>query len=192
MTMQDYEKVGGLLVPVKDSAKGSGLYTGTIIKGGYFDDDGVWHRGKNIVDHFEFENIVVDQGLTSMLGVYLHADTQIANWFCGLFEGNYTPVGTVTAATIASASTETTAYTSATRVAYVPAAAAAKAITNAASRADFIFNATKTLYGAFLISDSTKSGTAGTLFSVARFGSSKVVNDTDELLLTYAYALSSS
>lgn len=188
--MQGYQENKGLLVP--DSALGKGVYTGTIIRGGYFDDNGVWHRGKNVVDHFEFDNIVVDQGLTSMLGVYLHADAQLASWFVGIYSGNYTPTNAVTAATIASASTECTAYTNATRVAYTPAAAANKAITNAASRADFIFNADQTVYGAFLISDSTKSGTGGVLFSAARFGTAKTVATSDELLLTYAFSLSSS
>lgn len=187
----DYQDNGaGLLVP--DSASGKGVYTGTIIRGGYFDDNGIWHRGKNVVDHFEFDNIVVDQGLTSMLGVYLHADTQLPNWFVGIYSGNYTPTNSVTAATITSASTEFTAYTGSTRVAYTPAAAANKAITNAASRADFIFTADATIYGAFLISDGTKSGTGGVLLSAARFGASKVVATSDELLLTYAFSLSSS
>lgn len=187
----DYQDNGaGLLVP--ENAFGHGVYTGTIIRGGHFDADGVWHRGSEIVDHFEYDNLVVDQGLTSMLGVYLGAATQLPNWYCGLFEGNYTPVAGVTASTIASASTETTAYTSATRVAYTPAAAAAKSITNSASRATFVFNADKTIYGAFLISDSTKSGTSGTLFSAARFTSSKTVANLDELLLTYSFTLASS
>lgn len=190
--MQDYEKVGGLLVPVNETGKPRGVYTGTLIKGGYFDDDGVWHRGKEVVDHFVDSNLAVAQGLTSMLGVYFHADSQIANWYFGLFEGNYTPVDGVTASTIASASTETTAYVSATRPAYLPSAASAKSISNAASRASFVFNATKTIYGALLISDNTKGGTAGTLFSAARFLNAKTVDTNDELLLTYSFTLTSA
>lgn len=188
--MQGYQENKGLLVP--DNAVGIGTYVGTIIRGGYFDDGGVWHRGSEIVDHFVDTNIVVDQGLTSMLDVYLGAATQLSSWYVALFEGNYTPVSSVTAATIASASTECTAYTNSTRLAYTPAAAASKAITNAASRANFVFNASKTIYGAFLISDNTKGGTAGTLFSAARFGTSKAVASSDELLLTYAFSLASA
>lgn len=183
--MQDFEKVGDLLVP-------RGAYAGTIIRGGYFDDDGVWHRGKEIVDHFAVKNMAVAQGLNSILGVQFHGDTQITNWYLGVFEGNYTPVDNVTAATIASASTECTAYADGTRPAYVPAAPTNKIITNAASRASFIFNDTKVIYGAFLISDNTKAGVAGTLFSAARFPNAKSVGNLDELLLTYSFTLSSS
>lgn len=172
--MQGYQENKGLLVPVK----AKGVYTGAIIRNG------------KVIDEWEDTNLAVAQGLTSMLGVYFHGDTQLSLWYIGLFEGNYTPVDGVTAATIASASTETTAYTSSTRPLYSPAAAASKAITNAASRASFTFNADKTIYGAFLISDSTKSGTSGTLFSAARFTNSKVVANGDELLMTYAFSLS--
>lgn len=185
-----YQENKGLLVP--NNLVGVGVYTGTIIRGGYEDDNGVWHRGNQIVDHFVEKNLLVDEGLTSMLGVYLHADSQLPNWYVACFEGNYTPVGSVTAATIAAAATECTAYANATRPAYTPAAAAAKSITNSASRANFVFNASKTLYGAFLISDNTKGGTAGVLLSAARFGASKTVANNDELLLTYSFTLTSS
>jgi hypothetical protein len=184
------ERASGLLVP--DNVHGVGVYTGTIIRGGYFDDDGVWHCGKEIVDHFCDKNLLVGEGLTSMLGVYLHADTQLPNWFVGLFSGNYTPVDTVTGATIASAATETVSYSSSTRPAYVPAAASAKSITNSASRADFVFTSPDTIYGAFLISDSTRGGTAGVLLSAARFAAAKPVSIGDELLLTYTFTLASA
>lgn len=173
--MQGYQENKGLLVP--DTCKVRGVYNGTIIRNG------------EVIDEFEETNLAVAQGLTSMLGVYFHADSQLTLWYLGLFEGNYTPVDGVTSATIASASTETTAYTSSTRPAYTPAAAASKAITNSANRASFTFNADKTIYGAFLISESTKSGTTGTLFSAARFTNAKVVANGDELLLTYSFSL---
>lgn len=187
----DYQENKGLMVPVRELVKPVGRYSGTIIRGGYFDDDGVWHRGKEIVDHFVDPNLAVAQGLTSMLGVYFHADAQLSTWAIGVFEGNYTPVDTETAATIATASTECTDYANATRPTYVPAAAAAKSITNSASRASFVFGGSHTIYGAFLISDNTKAGAAGTLFSAARFATSKTVGLNDELLLTYSFSLSS-
>jgi hypothetical protein len=58
---------------------------------------------------------------------------------------------------------------SGTRPTYDEAASAAQVTTNAASRASFVFNATKTIYGGFLISNSTKGGTTGTLFAAAQF-----------------------
>ena len=171
--------IAGLRMP-KIGLIAAGRYHGTLIR-----------RGR-VIDEWEDDNLVVNEGLNSLLGVYFNAATQITTWYCGVFEGNYTPVATVTAATIASASTETTAYASATRPEWVEAAPSSQSITNSASRASFVFNATKTIYGAFLVSTSTKSGTSGVLFSAARFGSAKSVESSDELLLTYTFTAASA
>lgn len=156
-----------------------GKYSGQIIRAG------------KIIEEFEDSNLVVNEGLNALNDIMFHGSTQITTWYLGLFEGNYTPVATVTAATITSASTETTAYTSSTRPEYTEAASSSQVTTNSASRASFVFNASKTIYGAFLVSSSTKSGTGGTLFSASRFSSSKAVESGDELLLTYAFTASS-
>ena len=91
----------GLLVP-NDGLIVHGKYTGQLIRDG------------KIIDEFEDHNLVVNEGLNSLLYIYFHGSTQITTWYMGVFEANYTPVSTVTAATIASASTECTAYASAT------------------------------------------------------------------------------
>lgn len=177
--MTDYNMTdGGVLVP------DNGIRVGGRFLVEHF-------RGDRLLDAFETPNLVVNEGLNSLLGIMFHADTQISTWYLGLFEANYTPVAGLTAATVTASATECTAYASATRPAYVEAAAASQSITNSASRASFVFNATKTIYGAFLISDSTKSGTSGTLFSAARFSASKAVVTDDELLLTYTFTASS-
>lgn len=158
--------------------------------GGIFQFEHV--RNGEVIDRWEDHNLVVNEGLNSILGVNFHGDTQITTWYIGLFEGNYTPVAGVTAATITSASTECTAYDETTRVAYNEAAAASQSITNSANKATFTFNATKTIYGAFLASASAKSATSGTLMSAARFSASKSVVDDDQLLVTYTFTASSS
>lgn len=168
---------GGVLMPSKLLV--GGVFQGQIIRDG------------KVIDEFEDHNLVVNEGLTSMLEIYFRSSTQITSWFLGIFEGNYTPVASVTAATITSASTECTAYASSTRPAYSPAASSSQSLNNSASRGSFVFNATKTVYGAFLVSNSTKSATTGTLFSAARFSSAKAVESGDELLLTYTFTASS-
>ena len=176
--MQQFERAdSGLLVP--NRLKVGGRFHGQITRAG------------RVVDEWEDHNLVVNEGLNSLLDIMFHGSTQITTWYMGVFEGNYTPVSTVTAATITSASTECTAYTSSTRPAYDEAAASSQSITNSASRASFVFNASKTIYGAFLVSNSTKSGTSGTLFSAARFSTAKTVENLDELLLTYTFTVSS-
>lgn len=157
--------------------------------GGIFTVDHM--RGGLKIDEFEFENLVVNQGLNHILDTVLHGGTQVGTWYLGVFEGNYTPVGGVTAATITAASTECTAYDEATRVAYDEAAASGQSTTNAASRATFTFNATKTIYGAFLVSAPAKSATSGVLLSAGRFTTAKNVEAADQLLVTYTFNASS-
>lgn len=169
---------GGILMPAQKLLVG-GVFQGQLIRAG------------KVIDEFEDHNLVVNEGLNSLLGVMFDGATQITSWYLGIFEGNYTPVATVTAATIVSAATECTAYTSGTRPEYVEAAPSSQSITNSASRASFVFNAAKTVYGAFLISNPAKSATTGTLFSAARFGTAKTVESGDELLLTYTFSASS-
>lgn len=178
--MQHYsESAGGILMP-ENKLIVAGRWDGEIVRDG------------KVIDQFSCPNIVVNEGLNALLGIMFNAATQVTTWYCGLFEANYTPVAGVTAATITSASTETTAYDEATRVAYVEAAPASQSITNSASRATFTFNATKTIYGAFLVSNNTKSGTTGTLFSAAKFATAKSVVDDDQLLLTYTFTAASA
>jgi hypothetical protein len=178
MSMDYVATEGGVLVPQQGLIVG-GIYQGQIVRDG------------KIIEEFEDHNLVVNEGLNHMLDVLLHGSTQVATWYLGVFEGNYTPVATVTAATITSASTECTSYDEATRQAYVEAAASSQSTTNSASKATFTFNATKTIYGAFLVSASAKSATTGTLFSAAAFSSAKSVVSGDQLLLTYTFTASS-
>lgn len=164
----------GLLKPAR--ALFRGRFTGQIIRAG------------EIIDEFESPNIVVNQGLTNILDVYFRAQSGPGAWYVGIFQGNYTPVPTVAAATIASAATECVDYDEATRPVWTPGAVAANAVSNASSRAQFTFNAGRTVYGAFLINSSTKNGTAGVLAAAASFGSPRTVVSGDELLLTYSFA----
>jgi len=152
--------------------------------GGTFIHD-VYRPGVGFLGEQCDHNLVVNEGLNALLDIMFHADTQITTWYVGIFEGNYTPVATDTAANIASNSTESTAYDEASRQEYNEAAASGQSITNSANKATFTINATKTIYGAFLISNSTKGGTSGTLFSASRFSASRSVIALDSLLITY-------
>lgn len=178
--MREYEKTkGGVLMPL-----------GRFEVGGRFEVEHV--RAGEVIDKFDVANLVVNEGLDYLLDVMFHSVSPAATWYIGLFEGNYTPVASVTAATITSASTECTAYDETTRQEYNEAAASGQSITNSANRATFTFNATKTIYGAFLVSASGKSATSGKLFSAARFGASKSVADDDQLLVTYSLGAASA
>ena len=169
----NYEETeSGILLP-EHKVKIGGVFTTEVIRDG---------QSLGIT---EDHNIVVDEGLDHILSVIFNAGTQVTTWYVGIFEGNYTPLSTDTAANITANSTESTAYTEANRVTWTEAAPSSQQITNSASKATFTINATKTIYGAFLVSTNTKSGTTGTLMSASKFAASRAVVNLDELLITY-------
>ena len=141
-------------------------------------------------DHFligtdSTHNLITDEGVNHILNVEFNGAAQVPQWYVGVFEGNYTPVVTETAATVAASATECTAYTSSTRLVYTEAPSTARSMTNSANKATFTFNASKTIYGALLISQSPKAGTSGVLFGIGRFGASRNVANTDQLDIAY-------
>lgn len=167
-----------LLLPCK--AVLGGCFLGKII------------RAERVIDQFEIENIVVNQGLNYLLGASLGAQSVVTAWYIGLFSNNYTILASDTAATISANAGEVTQYTAGVRQNWSSAPPAAQSITNSATQASFTFNANLTVYGAFLISSSAINGTSGTLFSGAQFGSAKSVVNSDILQLTYTFTAASA
>ncbi|MFA5976500.1 MAG: hypothetical protein WC859_10115 [Elusimicrobiota bacterium] len=137
-------------------------------------------------------NLIPTEGLNYMLGTALTGVTQSSTWYISLFEGNYTPVAGVTAATYPAAATECTAYDEAARVAWTAGSISAGSVSNTASKAVFTMNATKAVYGIAQTSVSTKSATTGTLISVARFSAVKNVVATDVLNVTSTLSATSA
>ena len=148
-------------------------------------------RKGELIDEWDADNLVVNQGLDSLLGIMFTSVSQITAWYLGLFSGNYTPIATDTASTFPGGATESSAYTNATRPVFT-AVEASQAVSNTASPATFTMNAGVTIYGAFLSSSSAKGGTGGVLFSAAQFTAPKTLVSTDQLLLTYSFAGSST
>ena len=141
------------------------------------------------------KNLVVNVGLQYMAGTALTSVTQITTWYLGLYGAgaSNTPAAGDTMSSHAGW-TEVVAYSNATRVAatFVTATAAnPSVVTNSASPATFNINGTTTVGGAFLTSGSAKSGTTGTLFSAADFGSpgDRSVVNSDTLSVTYTFSL---
>jgi len=141
------------------------------------------------------KNLVVNVGLAYMAGTALTSVAQITTWYLGLY-GAASSNNPAAADTMSSHAgwTEVVAYSNATRVAatFVTATTAnPSVVTNSASPATFNINGTTTVGGAFLTSGSAKSGTAGTLFSAADFGSpgDRSVVNSDTLSVTYTFSL---
>jgi hypothetical protein len=143
----------------------------------------------------ESKNLVVNAGLAYMAGSALTSVTQITTWYLGLYGAgaSNTPAAGDTMSSHAGW-TEVVAYSNVTRVAatFVTATTSnPSVVTNTASPATFNINGTTTVGGAFLTSGSAKSGTTGTLFSAADFGSpgDRSVVNSDTLSVTYTFSL---
>ncbi len=143
------------------------------------------YRNGELIGVDDTHNIVVDEGLSHTLSVVIAGGTQITAWYLGIYESNYTPLAADTAATISANAIESTAYSELTRPAFTPGAVVSNSIDNSASRAVFTINAARTMYGVFLISESTKQSTLGTLMSAALFTNARSVIAGDQLFVTY-------
>lgn len=141
------------------------------------------------------KNLVVNQGLQDMNTQYFKGVSYSATWYIGLYgaASSNNPTATDTAASHPGF-TEIVPYSNATR----PAASFGTAttadpsvISNSGSPAAFTINGTAVVGGAFLISDNTKSGTAGVLFSASDFAApgDRTVASGDTLNVTYTFSL---
>jgi len=171
--------------PVTESIGAGGVYTLQC-----FDKDGKlkWEASSH--------NLVVNVGLQDMNTQYFKGSAYTAAWYIGLVTGPGSGTTFAAGDTMSSHAgwTENTGYSNATR----PAATFGTATTadpsvidNSASAASFSINATSTIAGAFLVNNSTKGGTTGTLFSASDFQSpgDRSVVSGDTLNVTYTFSL---
>ena len=145
----------------------------------------------NVTDSEIVHNLMPTEGLNHVLSVLLKAGSQVTQWYVGAYENSYTPVAGDTMAAFPAAAGETTAYAAATRPAFTPGTVAAGAVDNSAAKADFVFNATKSIVGGFVSSASAKGSTAGVLLSAVRFATPKSVDNTSTLRITAGFTMSS-
>ncbi len=143
----------------------------------------------------ESHNLVVNVGLKDMNEKYFTGSAYTAAWYIGLYgaaSSNNPAAGDTAASHVGW--TEVTTYSQSTRPAATfgtSTTADPSVISNSGSPASFSINGTTTVGGAFLISNSTKGGTSGTLFSAADFASpgDRSVVSGDTLVVTYTFSL---
>lgn len=138
----------------------------------------------------DFSNLVVNEGKNNLLNVMFKGGTQTAeaSWFLGLIStSGFTSIQAADTAASHAGWSEFTGYSQSTRVAWGQGTVASQALTNA-SPATFSINAAGTLRGAFLITNSTKGGTTGILWSAGQFVSTIPVDNGDEIRVTYNLA----
>lgn len=140
-------------------------------------------------------NLVVNQGLQNMNTEYFTGVGYTATWYLGLYgaASSNNPTANDTAA-LHPGFTEITPYSNATRPACsfgTATTADPSVITNSLSPAAFNINGVATVGGAFLISDNTKGGSTGVLFSASDFQApgDRVVASGDVLNVQYSFSL---
>ena len=167
---------------LRQGAGASGVYTVVCIGA-----DGVekWRD--------EFPNLVVNEGLQLMNDTFFDGTTYTAAWYLGLITGPAASTTFAAADTMLSHGgwTEDTTYSNATRPAVTfGAATLADPSVIATTATSFSINGTTTVAGAFLTTDNTKGGTAGTLFSASDFtGGDRLLQSGDTLNVTYTFTL---
>ena len=181
------DKIGASItrtVGLADKVAAGGVFTVTCIG---VDGQVKWEEN--------LKNLVVNVGLKDMNDKYFTGSAYTAAWYIGLYgaAASNDPAAGDTAASHAGW-TEVVPYSNATRPAATFAAATTadpSVITNSASPASFSIDDTATVGGAFLISDNTKSGSTGVLFSASDFAApgDRSVASGDTLNVTYTFSL---
>lgn len=147
-------------------------------------------RDGKVIDTFEVDNLVTNEGKNKMLDVMFHSIAAIATWYMGLIDNaGFTAIAAADSHTSHAGWSEFVAYDEATREEWAEDAAASQAISNI-TLMEFTMNATGSVKGAFLASISTKGSTgAATLWNATAFSSAISVIDNDVLRLTYTVSL---
>jgi hypothetical protein len=138
----------------------------------------------------ENENLITTEGLNDILTKYLKGSSYTATWFVGL-----AGAGTKAAADTMSSHSGwavVAAYSEGVRQTLTLGTASAGSISNTASKAVFTITGSATVAGAFVTSNSTKSGTTGTLYGVVDFGDARAVISGDTLTVTVTLTAASA
>lgn len=138
-----------------------------------------WRDG-DLLSATKHTNIIPQVGINHIAGLIRGSVAPIANWYLGLFEGNYVPVSGTTAGDLPNNAMEFTGYSEAARPAWTHTYDGVSVIANSVSRATFTITTEKLVYGGFISSSSTKGGTSGVLLSMARFDTADTVRVGDE------------
>lgn len=128
-------------------------------------------------------------GLNDMLNVYFGGSTPKTTWFIGLIDAvGFSSLNPADTMASHGGWAENTGYSAGTRPSWGPGSASGGSITNGTA-VTFAINASVSIKGAFLASDSTKGGTAGLLWSSGVFGSTQVLTSGQTLSITYTAPL---
>lgn len=140
----------------------------------------------DLITSIRFRNGITNVGVAHAYDCVFHEGSQITDWYIGLIDNSgYTALAAADTMASHAGWNEFTTYSDATRIAWDEAATAARTITSSAA-AEFSINGSGTVKGAFLVSNSTKSGTTGVLWSTGIFSNPPPVANGETLKVTYS------
>lgn len=116
----------------------------------------------------QVKNLIVNTGLNDILDKYYKGSSYSAAHYVGLTDGTPEPNAADTMASHAGWA-EVVGYSEGVRQTLTLGTVSSQSVNNSAAKAIFSVNASITVGGAFITTDDTKSGTAGTLIGVAAF-----------------------
>ena len=170
-------------------AKHAGLFTSQA---------GLWVPGKYRAVHehtsliVSHRNIVTNEGLDSVLDVYINAVAAITTWFLSGFVDNRTPLAGDTAGTPGFDEIDAADVDEAVRETYNPNSASSQSIDNVGTVQQYTGDQSFTFFGAILIGGGTSAfqNAAGTLWSAVLLSPaiSMVVDSTIDLTYTFTAA----
>ena len=162
---------------------------------------GVYTHDVNGQDERSDGNLLTTEGMTHMLNTEFHGGTPVGTWYYRLFGANVSPLATWTGANFTANATEITSTTSgwagAVGFAFNESAASAANINDTANKASFTIvmpdNVTAlTIWGTGLDSVATRGDTTGILMGASKFGSARLLYNTDVFNLGWSLTLTSS
>ena len=128
-------------------------------------------------------NLVPLEGVQHVAGLILGSTSPISGWYGFIFEGNYTPDEGSAAADLPGVIGECTAYSASSRPAWNGVFDGTSILSNTVD-IEFTMTADKVLYGAGIVSSSTKGGNGGLILSIARFPTPEQVKAGAKFALT--------
>lgn len=153
-----------------------------------FDPRGVFTfeliRNGEVVHVENYHNTVVNEGKNEILSIMFNSGSQITTWYIGLIDSTGYSSNPATDTMSSHAGwAELTGYSDANRQAWGVGAPSSQSITNG-TPATFNINASGSVRGIFVVSNNTKGGTTGKLWSTGVFTAVPIVNG-DQVKITY-------
>lgn len=184
-------------MPVVDDATGS-MVRGRGIADALADLKGTvnyeLYRGGKLLQARSVPNGITNGAKNALLDAWFNGGSSSGSiWYIGLVdESTYTSFATTDTMDSHSGWTELTSYTvggnGLLRGTWGQGSASGQAVTNGTA-VEFDFTATGIVQGIFAVSDGTKSGNIGTLWSTASFNAPLNVESGDQLRVTYTVQL---